>query len=326
MTSFKPMLAFSKTPDFKDLRFPLVASPKLDGIRCVVREGRALTRALKPIPNKALRERLEQFGLYEGLDGELILDGGTFQETTSAVMSHETSPELLDKIFFHVFDHTLEEHTPFATRFWRASLQIQSISSRWHGVKAIPHTWITSPIVLAEYEAQQLALGFEGIMLRDPKGPYKFGRSTLKEGWLLKVKRFEDAEAVVTGFEELMVNGNAQERNELDLAKRSSSKAGLVPGGTLGAFVLRLEKRECPECGGSGEQGYDDAGYAYDCEACGGSGNLTFSCGSGLTEAQRADFWARRNDLIGAVVKFKHQPHGAKDAPRSPIFLGFRKD
>lgn len=39
---------------------------------------------------------------------------------------------------------------------------------------------------------------------------------------------------------------------------------------------------------------------------------------------QRADFWARRDSLLGQRVKFKHLEHGAKDAPRHPVFLGFR--
>jgi hypothetical protein len=32
---------------------------------------------------------------------------------------------------------------------------------------------------------------------RSPHSPYKCGRSTEREAWLLKIKRFEDAEAVV---------------------------------------------------------------------------------------------------------------------------------
>ena len=35
--------------------------------------------------------------------------------------------------------------------------------------------------------------------------------------------------------------------------------------------------------------------------------------------------WARQASAIGRVVKFRHQPSGAKEAPRFPKFLGFRE-
>ena len=50
---------------------------------------------------------------------------------------------------------------------------------------------------ILDYEKRILEDGFEGVMLRSPLGKYKMGRSTLKEGILLKLKRFEDAEATV---------------------------------------------------------------------------------------------------------------------------------
>ena len=45
-------------------------------------------------------------------------------------------------------------------------------------------------------------------MVRTPDSPYKCGRSTEREAWLLKIKRFEDAEAVVLGTYEGMSNMN----------------------------------------------------------------------------------------------------------------------
>jgi hypothetical protein len=31
-------------------------------------------------------------------------------------------------------------------------------------------------------------------------------------------------------------------------------------------------------------------------------------------------------NVVGKRVKYKHQPHGAKDKPRCPVFIGFRED
>lgn len=290
---FKPMLAPPDLPEFAKLKYPIIASPKLDGIRCVLPLGKALSRALKPIPNAGLRALLEKARMCDGLDGELMLTGGTFQETTSAVMGRSVDLDVTERIGFHVFDH-VHDDAPFQIRYARAAAQVAMVKPHWPNIELVPHTIIRDENELVIYEAEQLARGHEGIMLRDPQGPYKFGRGTLKEGWLLKVKRFEDAEAVVVGFEQLMVNGNEAQTNELGRTKRSSAKAGLVPFPALGAFVL-----ERPD-------------------------GVRFNCGSGMNDGQKAEFWVRRAKLMGSTVKYKHQPHGAKDAPRSPVFLGIR--
>lgn len=290
--SFKPMLAPSDLPDFAMLRYPVVASPKLDGIRCVVHGGKALSRSLKPIPNVRIRELFDNARL-NGLDGELMLKGGTFQETTSAVMSHDGDVQLLE---WHVFDDSMHPGG-FQQRYAGLAARVSGLLAgpEVRGrINVVPHTLIRDENDLHLYEQAKLTEGYEGIMLRDPDGPYKFGRSTLKEGWLLKVKRFEDAEAVVVGFEQLMVNENEAQTNELGRTKRSSAKAGLVPFPALGAFVLER------------------------------SDGVRFNCGSGLNDDQKTEFWVRRAKLMGALVKYKHQPHGAKDAPRSPVFLGLR--
>jgi DNA ligase-1 len=39
----------------------------------------------------------------------------------------------------------------------------------------------------------------------------------------------------------------------------------------------------------------------------------------------RVTLWQQRDTLIGRLVKFKHQPSGAKEAPRFPKFIGFRE-
>ena len=59
---------------------------------------------------------------------------------------------------------------------------------------------------LLAYEKEALSQGFEGIMLNDPFATYKFGRSTVKEGIILKVKRFKHEEARIVGFTEQMEN------------------------------------------------------------------------------------------------------------------------
>jgi DNA ligase-1 len=132
-------------------------------------------------------------------------------------------------------------------------------------------------------------------MVRDPRGPYKHGRSTPKEGWLLKVKRFVDAEAVVIGVVEQEHNVNEATRDALGRAKRSSAKAGKRKTGMLGALLVRDVKT-----------------------------GVEFAIGSGFDEAARRELWLTH--VVGRLVKYKSQPSGAKVAPRFPVFLGFRDE
>ena len=57
----------------------------------------------------------------------------------------------------------------------------------------MPHDLVQAPTQLADWEQRYLAQGYEGVMLRHPAGPYKPGRSTAREAWLLKLKRLRTA-------------------------------------------------------------------------------------------------------------------------------------
>ena len=65
---FKPMLACECT-DLSQVKFPILASSKLDGIRCTIFGGVAYSRSLKPIPNKFVQSWAKEnaFNL-EGFD------------------------------------------------------------------------------------------------------------------------------------------------------------------------------------------------------------------------------------------------------------------
>lgn len=285
--SLKPMLASPAGV----VRFPVFASAKIDGIRALIKDGVVLSRSLKPIPNVFVQQL---FGRpeYEGLDGELVVgapnDAHCMQHTTSGVMSRAGEPD----VKFFVFDAWhYEADEKYVDRAYYIKGQV-SWSTR---IQWVTQELLTTPADLDEFEARVLAEGYEGVMLRDPYSRYKFGRSTAKEGYLLKVKRFVDSEAIVLGFQELMKNANELSSDELGHAKRSSHKAGLVPMDTLGALLVRDMKT-----------------------------GAEFSIGGGFTAAQRALFWANRANLPGKIVTYKHFLVGAKDAPRFPVFRSFR--
>ena len=96
-TITKPMLASKcERPDL--LPFPVLATPKLDGIRCLKIGGKALSRSFKPISNRFAREWIEA-NLPDGVDGELMLRGGTFSETASAIGGRDGQPDFVFVVF-----------------------------------------------------------------------------------------------------------------------------------------------------------------------------------------------------------------------------------
>ena len=227
---FKPMLAGKAELD--KVRFPVLVSPKLDGVRALVLNGQVVSRNLKAIPNKYVQEL---FATYEGLDGELIVGDPTspscFRDTTSGVMSHDGQPD----VYFHVFDYIIHPMKKFTDRY----SEVHYFASRNKRVKPVKHHVVMCATSLTELEEKYLGEGYEGVMLRGSDSPYKYGRSTEREGWLLKLKRFEDSEATIISVEELLHNANEATINALGNTERSSHKENMIPAGRMGKLIVQ---------------------------------------------------------------------------------------
>ncbi len=295
---FRPMKGDSievshDTPDddvikiLSTLSFPRMASPKLDGIRALVRGGQLVSSSLKLIPNNYVREYFEHL---EGRDGELLLNQPSmkmiYRNTDSAVMTEHGTPD----IRFWAFD--LHDRPD-----WGYEKRYGLLKDRCAGSDrdVLRHEIIKTPTAMLDYEKFMLSLDYEGVMMRSFDGLYKYGRSTLKEGHLLKIKRFRQEEAEIIDFVEKRTNTNEQKKDERGLAKRSSHKAGKIPAGTLGAFVVRSAKFPKP-----------------------------FEIGSGLTAAEAKAVWDDRKSYKGKLVTFKFFDIGDYAVPRHPVFIGFR--
>jgi len=294
--TFKPLLAGKF--DASKQKFPVLASAKLDGVRCIIIDGVAMSRSLKPIPNEYVQKMIGK-AKYNGLDGELMVGfvGGkdVYRNTVSAVMREEGEPNFT----FWVFDKVPQVRGEFSsgTTFDGYADRLASIAKFDNAthINVLPHKSMKDMEALDAFEAKQLEKGLEGVILRAPNGPYKFGRSSTNEGTLLKLKRFEDSEAEIIGVEELLKNDNDATTNALGHTERSSHKANMTPKGTMGALNVRDLKTK-----------------------------VEFSIGTGFDAETRFQFWTGRKCVIGKIVKYKYFASGSKDKPRFPVFLGFR--
>lgn len=289
---FKPLRAGKV--DFGKLRYPVLASPKLDGIRCLIINGMAYSISLKPIPNQHVQKCLS--GMH-GLDGELMLSdvNADFNEIQSAIMSRDGKPDF--KYFvFDTFDDSLVNE-PYSERIASLYDFIGNCESSLSPIQCLPHVEFVNGSGLWEQFARWLSSGYEGAMVRDPKGKYKFGRSTVKEQILLKLKAFHDDEGVLVEVVEQMRNNNKLERDELGYAKRSTKKANMVPAGTAGKVIVKWRDKEI------------DLGF-----------------GPGLTAAFKSQLWENRESLKGEIVKFSYQNLSKLGVPRFGKMLGFRHE
>lgn len=290
------MLAADISDELASLRFPLYATPKLDGVRALVFPGTGLlSRSMKPIPNLFTQAMFGTDPDLAGLDGELIVGSPTaadvYRKTNSAVSRKEGA----EQVSFHVFDRYDMPSADYTFR--RESVAIAVDNSFTPDIVVVPSKYCYEMEDLDNAEAEFLEQGYEGVILRNPESLYKNGRSTCKEQGMLKLKRFEDSEAVILSMEEEMENRNEAKQNELGQTARSAHKENLVGKNRMGALVVRDVKS-----------------------------GVEFKCGTGFTAADRTMFWSDRDGSTGKTIKYKFFPIGVKDKPRHPTYVGMREE
>lgn len=294
----RPMLAAPTKPEeLRAVKWPMLASVKLDGIRAICWRNpvsgapEVVSRRLIRIPNlhvQALFAREE----FIGLDGELMVgewtDKQVYNKTNSAVMSVDGEPT----VGWAVFDKwdVGVEYIHRARLAKQACIDHGGMNAVWLAQKRC-----NSYEQMEALEQAALDYGYEGLMLRSPYGPYKQNRSTVRQAYLLKVKRFADSEAEVLGCVEQMHNANEATEDERGYTKRSSHKANKHETGMLGALNVRDVVT-----------------------------GVEFDVGTGFTNEQRTNLWEGRKYLTGMLIKYRHFPIGVKDKPRFPTFIGFR--
>lgn len=295
MTSenFKPLLA--ATVDLDKVKFPCYVSPKLDGIRVLGMNGKAMTRSMKELPNRYIQSIFAS-GIYDGLDGEIIVGPANapdvYRVTNSAVMSRDGEPDFT----YHVFDRWDLQYVTFDTRY--KNLEVLCCPPKafaLHRVGLVPQVKVHDLAGLHDAEAHWLEAGYEGVMGRSIDGVYKYGRATMKEGILWKLKRMSTSEAAIEGVVELERNLNEAKLNELGYTERSTAKDGMAGGGTMGALLVR------------------------DIET-----SVLFSIGTGFTSDERDAIWVNRESIVGKIITYNHFSIGNYDKPRFPSFKGFR--
>ena len=206
-TKIFPMLASTysmSSTKKKDIVYPCMAQPKLDGLRCIMYLSNGIVRAQSRTGGyfeslMYLTESTRDFFLQNPdlvLDGELYTMDMPFETLAGLIKKKhltDTDRALLQQhVKYHVYDIVSEE--PFLERNRR--------------IKEIIWTPYIEPVTTVEvenmdefksYYSKFIEQGYEGIMLRNTYGLYTQG---FRSHELQKYKEFQEEEYPIVGFEE----------------------------------------------------------------------------------------------------------------------------
>jgi len=297
---FTPMLAPNQQPILDELVYPLIASNKIDGIRMIVKDGKLLTRSLKPIMNVNLQKRFKFLADWSQknntiLDGELFSPSISFPDLSGMCRGFEN--ELINDLKFYCFDRIISE--TFDEPYQKREKGIQPILDLFNPEFVIK---VKSYVVINAQEVKDLfekviADGFEGLILRSLDGRYKSGRATLKENLMYKCKPFETFDSQITGVvQSTEVNDDAEKKTN-ELGRSVTSK--------------KLSERHTIE---------KASAFWVDYEG------KPLKVVLAMTDPEKVAVWANRASLIGKTIEYKGMLVGSKDVPRHPVMIRYRED
>lgn len=259
-----------------------------------------MTSSLNRFPNHAFHNSLS--GLLPAdclLDGEVVVGrkrgSGVLQRASSGITSEDGNPDYT----VWVFDSYHRGYS-FTERYDLAGQVVKQLGHPQ--IRMLKYRVLYDLNEFLLYLAECLAKGYEGIITRSLDGPYKEGKSTFREQYMLKVKPFTDFEARIKGYFEEEENTNEAKREKTGKLKRSSAKAGKKKKGTLGGFIGQV------------------------LDSRGKETNVTVRVGGGFTARQRKDLFAIADELVeaGAVMECVKQLVGELNKPRHPNFKRIR--
>lgn len=278
-----------------------LSQPKLDGVRMVYTGEDFHSRKGKPIATRLteLREEIQDnFGDFP-LDGELYVHNPegdeAFRKVVSNVRSTDEKHDEDLSIEFWVYDTpqqnmlTVERFDLLASKF--SGLNLNRVKLIPMDAKSITQEVVDDFKAMEGGEEHLKRLlntwavqGYEGTMLRNPAGLYKFGGLSptgLNKGKvsgskgrsddLLKVKAFYDNEYRVVGMNE-------------GLGKHK---------GKMGAVIVE-------------------------------SDNGSFQVGTGFDDKTRVRYWKFPDEIVGKKITVKFQNMTPDGIPRFPVFLAVR--
>lgn len=294
--------------NLEKLRYPVYCMPKIDGVRALNLNGTIMPRSFKGFRNKLINERYSNTD-FIGLDGEFVMGSPVDSDCCRNTTSHTSSVDggcpdwyLFDYVTSFTYD------LPYYSRLNYLRERYNKLKNKYPFLHLVENKLIYEEKDLIEYEEEVLYRGYEGLIVRNAYSTYKFGRSTVNDQSLLRLKRFQDGEAVIVSLIEARANNNPSYINENGLSERSTRKEYIVPKDTLGSFECEL------------------LSPIKLAEKTLNKGDLITVSAGKLNKKERKYIFDNPDNYIGKIVKFKYFASGSKDSVRFPTFQSFRAE
>jgi len=295
--------------------YPMMASVKFDGFRCVVSRAGFHSSSVKPQANIMLPHHFRELSevcINERVvfDGELYSPSMTFNELSGRLRRRADS--LPADLKFHCFDSVAEQG-------WVRYSCRESADKRWDRYAAllsgvdnavvIPQRLVQTAVEAEAMFKDMIAAGEEGIMLRRPNSPYKHGRATLDEGYLYKFKEWVTTDAKIVGFKRgtRMSKEYERSRRTRDVVgdmERTTAKSTRVETDEIGSFQVEIIDG----------QHYPMGTKCY------------VTLAKGFYPKEPVPRWKDRDKWLYRHVEIRFQKHGSKDKPRMGAIKRWRKD
>lgn len=170
--------------DWKKLKYPCIASTKIDGVRALASQEAILTRAGKKL--YGLENLQSQIPRGIMLDGELTIPGMNFQEGCGEIRSYNECPNAV----LHVFDIP-----DWNTNFLERLEHIRRLSIWFRSIKPVPCVVCHNEAEVRECFQENIRRGYEGLVVKPLN--YKYERKRSKH-WM-KLKAMESYDLKVIG-------------------------------------------------------------------------------------------------------------------------------
>lgn len=294
LSNFRPMLCPNELPDLDKVTYPMLASFKLDGIRCIFKDGELLSRSLKELPNIHLHVKFAHLKEYSKknnviLDGELYCTSVDFNALSGIIRSDEH--DLPDDLEFYCFDLLDANKKTFKDR-------VQDyMYLRQPSLVQVAQTEVNSAEEVQSYFEHAIKSGYEGLILKDPSSYYKFGRASFKSNTAYKCKLYESFDAQIIDITQATVarEGSEKKVNELGRSVTSQKKADRELINKAATFIVLYN-------------------------------NMPLGVSIALTDEEKEEIWANKHKYIGRWIQYKGMLIGSKDLPRHPVFERYRDD
>lgn len=305
---FKPMLILNDEINLKNISYPQLASYKLDGLRLFVNKE-ILSRSLKLIPNKQVREKFEflkQYSIKHNVifDGEIYCNKIPFQMIVSCAMTDDytakksikawedlctkhnckvTREQALEYLRFYCFDCIIKEDV-LQTFVGRIN-EYNAIGMELKSPYFVPvNQWsVFNAEEVEKLFENAITLGYEGLVLKNATGHYKCGRNTFNENLSYKVKLFVTLDGQITGIEQAskVKDGVATTTNALGRSVTSKKKDDRELVESASGFIVDYKGKE----------------YII---------NLK------MNDEEKKYVWTHQEEFIGKTVEYKCMEYGMK--------------